>query len=64
MLFLIFVVDSSLKHQQKPHYGLLLVNAKNENLYRSVGNKRKENEFIESIKDCLEYDSLELPKKM
>lgn len=49
MLFSIFVVDSSVKHQQNPHNGLLLVNVKNENLYRSVGNKSKENEFTESF---------------
>lgn len=49
MLFSIFVVDSSLKHQQNPHNGSLLVNVKNENLYRSVGNKSKENEFTESF---------------
>lgn len=41
---------------------LLLVNAKNENLYLSVGNKSKEDEFTESIEDCIEYDVLELPK--
>lgn len=35
---------------------LLLVNAKDENLYLSVRNKSKENYFTESIEDCLEYD--------
>lgn len=43
---------------------LLLVNAKNENLYLSVGNKSKEDEFTESIEDCIEYDILELPKNV